>query len=138
MNKFKIKKNMIWYGNLIYVPEKLRLEILKRYHENPAAGHLGIRRTEELIMRNFWWPKMHQDIVSFVNSCENCARNKVSRHKKYDYLRPLEIPDRPWRSIEIDFLCGLPESKKHTVIMVVVDRFSKMIHLIPFKSISNS
>ena len=108
---------------------------MKRYHENPAAGHLGIRRTEELIMRNFWWPKMHQDIVSFVNSCENCARNKVSRHKKYDYLRPLEIPDRPWRSIEIDFLCGLPESKKYTVIMVVVDRFSKMIHLIPFKNI---
>ena len=135
MNKFKIKNNMIWYGNLIYVPEKLRLEILKRYHENPAAGHLGIRRTEELIMRNFWWPKMHQDITSFVNSCENCARNKVSRHKKYDFLRPLEIPDRPWRSIEIDFLCGLPESKKYTVIMVVVDRFSKMIHLIPFKII---
>lgn len=135
MNKFKIKNGMILYGNLIYIPEKLRLAVLTRYHEKPAAGHLGIRRTEELIYRNFWWPKMHQDIVSFVNSCEQCARNKVSRHKRYDLLRPLEIPDRPWRSIEIDFLCGLPESKKHTVIMVVVDRFSKMIHLIPFKEI---
>ena len=138
MERFELKNNMILYKKLIYVPEKLRLEILTRYHETPAAGHLGIRRTEEIITRNFWWPKLHNDVVSFVNSCEHCSRNKVSRHKKYDLLRPLEIPDRPWRSIEIDFLCGLPESKKYTVIMVVVDRFSKMIHLIPFKNIPNA
>lgn len=138
MEKFKINNNMILYNNLIYVPEKLRLDILTRYHDKPTAGHLGIRRTEELITRNFWWPKIHQDVVSFVNSCEQCSRNKVSRHKKYDLLRPLEVPDRPWKSIEIDFLCGLPESKKYSVIMVVVDRFSKMIHLIPFKEIPSA
>ena len=135
MNKFQIKNNMILYNNLIYVPASLRLEILNRYHDKPTAGHLGIRRTEELISRNFWWPKMHEDITKFVNSCDQCARNKVTRHKRYDLLRPLEVPDRPWKSIEIDFLCGLPESKKYTVVMVVVDRFSKMIHLIPFKEI---
>ena len=138
MEKFEIKNNMILYNNLIYVPEKMRLEILTRYHDKPTAGHLGIRRTEELISRNFWWPKMHQDIVNYVNSCEQCQRNKVSRHKKYDLLRPKDVPDRPWKSIEIDFLCGLPESKKFTVIMVVVDRFSKMIHLIPFKEIPSA
>jgi len=138
MNKFKIQNNMILYNNLIYVPLSLRLEILDRYHDKPTAGHLGIRRTEELISCNFWWSKMHEDITKFVNSCEQCARNKVNRHKRYDLLRPLEVPDRPWKSIEIDFLCGLPESKKHTVIMVVVDRFSKMIHLIPFKVLPNA
>ena len=138
MEKFEIKNKIILYNNLVYVPEKMRLDILTRYHDKPTAGHLGIRRTEELITRNFWWPKLHQDVVSFVNSCELCQRNKVSRHKRYDLLRPLEIPDRPWKSIEIDFLCGLPESKKFTVIMVVVDRFSKMIHLIPFKEIPSA
>ncbi len=138
MNKFEIKNGMILYNKLIYVPASLRLEILNNYHDRPTAGHLGIRRTEELIARNFWWPKMHEEITKFVNSCDQCARNKVNRHKRYDLLRPLEIPDRPWKSIEIDFLCGLPESKKYTVIMVVVDRFSKMIHLIPFKEIPNA
>ena len=138
MNKFEIKNGMILYNKLIYVPTTLRTEILERYHDKPTAGHLGIKRTEELISRNFWWPKMHEDITKFVNSCDQCARNKVNRHKRYDLLRPLEIPDRPWKSIELDFLCGLPESKKYTVIMVVVDRFSKMIHLIPFKEIPNA
>ncbi len=138
MNKFKIQNNMILYNNLIYIPEKLRLDILIRYHEKPAAGHLGIKRTLELITRNFWWPKIKDDVIKFVNSCETCARNKKSRHRKYGFLQPLDTPDRPWKSIEIDFLCGLPNSKGHTVIMVVVDRFSKMIHLVPFKDIPNA
>jgi len=138
INKFKIENDIILYNHLIYIPEKLRLEILKRYHNKPTCGHLGIRRTEELILRNYWWPKLHEDVVSYVKSCEDCARNKISRHKKYDFLRPLETPDRPWRSIEIDFLCGLPKSKGYSVIMVVADRFSKMIHLIPFKNLPNA
>ena len=138
MNKFKIQNNMILYNNLIYIPEKLRLEILMKYHESPSAGHLGIRRTLELITRNFWWPKIQEDVKSFINSCENCARNKVSRHRKYGLLQPLDTPDRPWKSIEIDFLCGLPNSKGFTTLMVVVDRFSKMIHLIPFKDVPNA
>ncbi len=138
MNKFKIKDGLILYNNLIYIPEKLRLEILTKYHEKPAAGHLGIKRTLELIIRNFWWPKVKDDVTKYINSCESCARNKVSRHRKYGFLQPLETPERPWKSIEIDFLCGLPPSKGYTVLMVVVDRFSKMIHLIPFKQIPDA
>ncbi len=138
MNKFKIENNLILYNNLIYIPENLRLEILERYHENPAAGHLGIRKTEELITRNYWWPKLHEDVVSYIKSCEICTRNKINTHKKYGLLQPLNTPDRPWKSIEIDFLCGLPPSKGYTVLMVVVDRFSKMIHLIPFKKIPDA
>ena len=138
MKKFRIENNLILYNNLIYIPEKLRLEILMKYHEKPSAGHLGIKRTLELITRNFWWPKVHKDVARFVRSCETCMRNKINRHRKYGLLQPLETPSRPWDSIEIDFLCGLPSSKGYTVIMVVVDRFSKMIHLIPFKQIPDA
>ena len=83
MNKFKIDNGLILYNNLIYIPEKLRLDILTRYHDKPAAGHLGVKRTLELISRNFWWPKLEDDVRSFVNSCETCMRNKKSRHRRY-------------------------------------------------------
>ena len=138
MNKFKINNNMILYNNLIYIPYNLRTDILKKYHDSPSSGHLGIKRTEELITRNYWWPELHKDVKDYVKSCEICARSKYSRHKRYDYLRPLEVPDRPWKSIEIDFLCGLPNSRGYTIIMVIVDRFSKMIHLKPFRDLPNT
>ena len=53
MEKFKIKDNLIFYNNLVYIPEVLRQEILTMYHEKPAAAHLEIRKTLELITRNF-------------------------------------------------------------------------------------
>ena len=49
-------------------------------------------------------------------------------------LDPLDIPNRPWDDISMDFIVGLLESSGHTKIWVVVDRFSKMAHFIPLST----
>jgi len=41
---------------------------------------------------------------------------------------------RPWTSISMDFIVGLPKSQGYTKIWVIVARFSKMAHFIPLKS----
>jgi hypothetical protein len=62
-----------------------------------------------------------------------CATSKPSNIKRGLYL-PLPVPKRPWDSVSMDFLGGLPTTKRgHDYLFVVVDRFSKMIILMPCK-----
>ncbi len=48
-----------------------------------------------------------------------------SRTKLSGLLKPLPIPEKPWVSLSMDFITGLPKVKDLWSIMVVVDRFSK-------------
>ncbi|GBG92291.1 hypothetical protein CBR_g55060 [Chara braunii] len=61
-----------------------------------------------------------------------CQRTKVHRHKPYGLLRPLPIPDGPGESISIDFTdMGKLSEAGNSQVMVIVDRFSKFLNLIP-------
>jgi len=44
-------------------------------------------------------------------------------------LHPLEIPNGPWQDISIDIIGPLPNSNGKDAILVIVDRFTKMIRL---------
>ena len=87
----------------------------------------------ELISKNFYWPKMETDIRKYCNECVNCQRTKSPQHAKHRLLHPLEMACKLWMHISMDFITDLPESEGATMILVVVDRFTKMAHFIPIK-----
>ena len=45
-------------------------------------------------------------------------------------LRPTQIPERLWQHISVDFITKLRVSKDHDLILVVCDKFSKMLHFV--------
>jgi hypothetical protein len=62
--------------------------------------------------------------------CSTCKPT----NRKLGLYSPLPVPSHPWESISMDFVGGLPMSKRgHDYLYVVVDRFNKMCILIPCK-----
>uniref|UniRef100_A0A9J8AF28 Uncharacterized protein n=1 Tax=Cyprinus carpio carpio TaxID=630221 RepID=A0A9J8AF28_CYPCA len=45
---------------------------------------------------------------------------------------------RPWSHIALDFVTGLPPSRGNTVVLTVVDRFSKAAHFIPLPKLPSA
>jgi hypothetical protein len=74
---------------------------------------------------------MKKDIKAYIRGCDTCQRVKHETSKPARLLQPLSIPPRPWHSISMDFVEGLPTSSKQNVILVIVDKFTKYVHFIP-------
>jgi len=56
-------------------------------------------------------------------------QNKVQHQKKVGELHPLKIPQEPWQEISIDIIGPLPKSNRMDAIVVIVNRFTKIICL---------
>ena len=79
--QFTLQNGALYFKDRIYVPTdpKLRLKLLQEYHDTPIAGYLRVEKTYEALSRNFYWPKMANNLKSFVTSCDICQRNKLSQ-----------------------------------------------------------
>jgi hypothetical protein len=94
-------------------------------------GHFGIYKTHEVLAAHLFWPQMRRDVEHLVAHCTTCQKAK-SRLGKHGLYMPLPVPSSPWLDISMDFVLGLPRTKKgRDSIFVVVDRHSKMAHFIP-------
>ncbi|CDR00358.1 unnamed protein product, partial [Oncorhynchus mykiss] len=124
--------------NLLFVPVPTRLADLQWAHSAKLAGHPGVRGTLASIRQRFWWPTREHDTRRFVAACSVCAQTKSGNSPPAGRLRPLPIPSRPWSHIALDFITGLPSSAGKTVILTVVDRFSKAAHFIPLAKLPSA
>lgn len=122
----------------LFVPEHLIPEVLSFCHESRLFCHPGVTKTLSVIRSCFWWGTMLRDVTEFIKACRVCCQAKPSRRPPSGLLRPLPVPHRPWSHISMDFVTGLPSSNNHSVLLTVVDRFSKMSHLIPLRKLPSS
>jgi hypothetical protein len=105
--------------------------LLQEAHDSGLMGHFGVKKTEDVLATHFFWPWMRRDVERYVSRCTTCNKAK-SRLNPHGLYMPLPIPRAPWEDISMDFVLGLPRTKRgRDSVFVVVDRFSKIAHFIP-------
>ena len=124
---------VIYKEGKVYVPrnDKLRTEILRLHHDMPIGGHEGQWKTVELITQNFWWPGVTKEVKRYVEECNACQHNKNHTEQPVGKLMPNSIPEKPWTHILADFITKLLLAQGYDLILVVVDRLTKMVYFIP-------
>lgn len=110
-----------------------RQRVLEENHNQPAAGHLGIRKTINRISSRYYWPGMFRDVARFVRGCESCQRYKPSQLAPAGEML-VHVPEEPWATVCTDFVGPLPRSKHgNNMLLVFIDRFSKWVELVPLR-----
>ena len=113
------------------VPE-VKQVILQACHDSQFAGHMGMKKTLEMVGRLFWWPILRSDVEKYVKECRICQTAKSGKARSQGLLQPLSVPERPWWCISVDFITGLPLTPSgHDAILTVTDRLTRLVHLIP-------
>lgn len=92
--------------------------------------HEGVLKTLNHVKANFYWKGMLRSIQDFIQACTTCQQNKSNNLHLVGLLQPLAIPKQIWSDISMDFIEGLLCSHRKSVILVVVDRFSKAAHFL--------
>jgi hypothetical protein len=130
-NKFIFNDGFVFRANKLCIPaSSIHLLLLHEAHRGGLMGHFGVKK-EDILATHFFCPKMRRDMVRFVARCTTSQKAK-SRLKSHGLYMPLPAPSVPWEDISMDFVLGLPRTKRGCgSIFVVMDRFSKMAHFIP-------
>ncbi|WMV44978.1 hypothetical protein MTR67_038363 [Solanum verrucosum] len=78
---------------------------------------------------------MKKGIAEFVVKCPNCQQVKVEHQRPNGMTQNIELPKWKWEMINMDFITGLPRSRRqHDSIWVVVDRMTKSAHFLRIKT----
>jgi hypothetical protein len=120
------------------IPATKRTAILDHFHSRLDHGHFGYHKTLESIQRYGYWPSIVADVREFINSCTTCQRNFITDFRRQGLLHPLPIPDSRFESISIDFGDLPMSSDGFNRFLVIQDRLSKILEVIPCTASASS
>jgi hypothetical protein len=84
----------------------------------------------ELVSRKYYWPQQQQYVNRYIDYCNTCKHIKPIKHAPFGLLQPLQIPERLWESISMDFMTGLPEEEGSNTIWVIIAYLMKMAYFV--------
>src|SRR5215475_9264087 len=95
------------------------MKLLQEMHEG-TGGHFSRKKTLHRIERWYYWETLNKDLTEFVKTCEVCQKTKTSTQKPYGMLNPIEPPKDKFQEYSMDFITGLPRTKKGKDAIMVV------------------
>ena len=129
--KFVLKKDLMCRqftkGNKLtlqlVIPESFREKVLRLARETLMSGHLGIKKTMDRVLTEFFWPGVCGDVSRFCKSCDICQRTIQKGRVTKVPLEKLPLIDTPFKRVAVDIVGPIePRSeRKSRYILTMID-----------------
>ena len=125
---------MFYHNNLVILNfEFLQFKILEFAHNITIAEHSDCAKIYKIVQWVYYWFMMHIFVRRYIWFCSTCAWKKSWHTKKQDVLQLLLIFMQQWKDILIDFVIDLSNNNDYMNIMIIINQFMKMRHMIFLK-----
>ena len=107
---YNLQEGLLFRGGQLCIPDcSMSENIIREKHSGGLAGHFGVDKTLDQINHFYYWPKMRREVQQIVTRCKVCQLAK-GKSQNVGLYTPLPIPSRPWDSVSLDFVLGLPKT----------------------------
>ena len=119
------------------VPSKFRTLVLQTCHNN-VAGHQGVKKTYNRVLRYCFWPRLKRDISAYIKKCHTCQlTSKPNQSIKPAPLCPIPAVEKPFEHLIIDCVGPLPRSKQgHIYLLTVMCQVTRYPAAYPLRTIT--
>ena len=121
----------------VVVPRVLRTRVMTLAHDSILGGHLGVKKTTDKVLSNFFWPGIGGDVKRYCRSCDICQRTTPKGKTMRVPLGKLPVIDTPFKRVSFDLLGPIfPASQRgYRYILTAVDHASRYPEAVSLKNI---
>jgi hypothetical protein len=121
------------------VPSDLRNDVLKLAHDSVMGGHLGIKKTSDKILSQFWWPGIMADVKRYCHSCDICQKTFPKGKVQKVPIGDMPLIENPFDRVAIDLIGPInpPSDRGNRFILTLVDYATRYPEAIALKNIDS-
>lgn len=122
----------------VVVPSSFRPKILRLAHDGPFAGHLGVNKTYDRVIRHFFWPGLKKDVANYCRSCHVCQKiGKPNQNIPPAPLYPIPAIGEPFERVMVDCVGPLPRTKSgNQYLLTIICTSTRFPEAIPLRKIT--
>ena len=119
------------------IPVGFREKVLTLAHETLLTEHLGIKKTLDRVVSEFFWPGVCGDVARFCKSCDICQRTIQKGRVTKVPLGKMPLIDTPFKRVAVDIVGPIePRSdKKSRYILTMIDYATRYPEAVALPSI---
>ncbi|TQW04488.1 retrotransposable element [Cordyceps javanica] len=108
------------------VPDSLVRDVIRMGHDDRShAG--GALRTYLFLRDCVFFHNMRRRVAAYVKTCPECQKSLPRRSLPYGDMQPVDMPKFPFATVCLDFVTGLPLDDGVDCLLVIVDKFSRLL-----------